>query len=75
MKVISRIMVKMPLSKKGERTRYEIELIVTDKLYHVLIFQYISGKFKKCEEVVCTKDKQSAVQYYHEELLILTSFL
>lgn len=75
MKVISRMVAKMPIYKNSTRIRYEVELIVEDGIYTVVRHQFISNKLYKSQLIAVTKDKQTAIDKFNNQMLTLTSFL
>ena len=75
MKVISRMVAKMPIYKNSTRIRYEIELQQDAIMYRVIRFQYVSNKLYQCTKIAVTSNKVMAIEYYNRELLTFTSAL
>lgn len=75
MKILSRMIAKMPLYKGNVRIRYELEFRQDQVLYSVVRLKFVSGKLEKCETKINTHSKATALEEYRYQMRILSTYL
>lgn len=75
MKVLSRMVVKVPRYRENVPIRYELELQQDQVEYRVVRYQYKSNKLCQREQKIVTICKLTAIEHYKHQILLLSTYL
>jgi hypothetical protein len=72
MKVILRTTANMPISPRGKKIKFEIQMLQCGALYRVMFVRIVANKVEARDEIVRTDIREEALDYYNEEVVRLT---